>query len=91
MEAIVRIRQLKYQLSDSIEFGAPGPIRTADNLVRSQGLYPAELRALDVFFIPHFRFNNKDIRELANSVAFLSIFFTIKRHSLFHILMMFAE
>ncbi len=28
--------------------GAPGPIRTADNLVRSQGLYPAELRALEV-------------------------------------------
>ena len=28
-----------------IIIGAPGPIRTADNLVRSQGLYPAELRA----------------------------------------------
>ncbi len=27
-------------------FGAPGEIRTPDHLVRSQGLYPAELRAL---------------------------------------------
>ena len=28
-----------------MKFGAPGEIRTPDNLVRSQGLYPAELRA----------------------------------------------
>ena len=28
-------------------YGAPGRIRTSDRLVRSQVLYPAELRALD--------------------------------------------
>ena len=29
-------------------FGAPGEIRTPDPLVRSQVLYPAELRVLEV-------------------------------------------
>ena len=29
-----------------VEYGAPGTIRTCDRLVRSQVLYPAELRAL---------------------------------------------
>jgi hypothetical protein len=32
-----------------IEYGAPGEIRTPDHLVRSQVLYPAELRALNFF------------------------------------------
>ncbi len=31
--------------------GAPGTIRTCDRLVRSQVLYPAELRALKPFII----------------------------------------
>ncbi len=30
-------------------YGAPGTIRTCDRLVRSQVLYPAELRALKMF------------------------------------------
>ena len=30
-------------------YGAPGTIRTCDRLVRSQVLYPAELRALKTF------------------------------------------
>lgn len=32
--------------SGFFEFGAPGRIRTSDPLIRSQVLYPAELRAL---------------------------------------------
>ena len=31
--------------SESVKYGAPGEIRTPDPLVRSQVLYPAELRA----------------------------------------------
>ena len=31
-------------------FGAPGEIRTPDQLVRSQLLYPAELRAHDLYY-----------------------------------------
>ena len=31
-------------------FGAPGTIRTCDRLVRSQVLYPAELRALQAAY-----------------------------------------
>ena len=34
-------------------FGAPGAIRTPDPLVRSQVLYPAELRARCVFEVVH--------------------------------------
>ena len=34
-------------VSLSCEDGAPGRIRTSDHLVRSQVLYPAELRALN--------------------------------------------
>ena len=34
---------------DPLSFGAPGRIRTSDRLVRSQVLYPAELRALGLF------------------------------------------
>jgi hypothetical protein len=30
-----------------LEVGAPGRVRTSDHLVRSQVLYPAELRALE--------------------------------------------
>ncbi len=33
---------------DYFKSGAPGTIRTCDRLVRSQVLYPAELRALNV-------------------------------------------
>ena len=36
----------KGSLMVSIENGAPGEIRTPDQLVRSQLLYPAELQAL---------------------------------------------
>ena len=32
---------------EGLEYGAPGTIRTCDRLVRSQVLYPAELRALE--------------------------------------------
>ena len=32
-----------------LSFGAPGEIRTPDRLVRSQVLYPAELRAQCLF------------------------------------------
>ena len=32
-----------------LKYGAPGEIRTPDQLVRSQLLYPAELRALCVW------------------------------------------
>ncbi len=35
--------------SGFFEFGAPGRIRTSDPLIRSQVLYPAELRALNSF------------------------------------------
>ena len=31
-----------------VKYGAPGTIRTCDRLVRSQVLYPAELRALNL-------------------------------------------
>ena len=34
----------------SISSGAPGQIRTADLLVRSQTLYPTELRARDHYY-----------------------------------------
>jgi hypothetical protein len=34
-------------VSKSLIFGAPGRIRTHDPLVRSQVLYPTELRALE--------------------------------------------
>jgi hypothetical protein len=36
----------KTRIKRVILFGAPGEIRTPDRLVRSQVLYPAELRAL---------------------------------------------
>ena len=35
-------------IAKTFEHGAPGRIRTADPLVRSQVLYPAELRALNL-------------------------------------------
>ena len=35
----------------TFENGAPGEIRTPDLLIRSQSLYPAELRALNSFAI----------------------------------------
>ena len=34
--------------SENLRIGAPGEIRTPDPLVRSQVLYPAELRALNL-------------------------------------------
>jgi hypothetical protein len=41
---------LGFQFSDFIGFnGAPGEIRTPGLLIRSQSLYPAELRALLVY------------------------------------------
>ena len=45
-----------YQINDNCLFlhqvyGAPDTIRTCDRLVRSQVLYPAELRALNLLII----------------------------------------
>ena len=40
-----RARKDKSPLARALIFGAPGEIRTPDHLVRSQVLYPAELRA----------------------------------------------
>ena len=40
-----RARIDKSPLARALIFGAPGEIRTPDHLVRSQVLYPAELRA----------------------------------------------
>jgi hypothetical protein len=37
------------------ENGAPGEVRTPDLLVRSQTLYPAELRARNKEILPHAR------------------------------------
>jgi hypothetical protein len=33
-------------MGEALLYGAPGTIRTCDRLIRSQVLYPAELRAL---------------------------------------------
>jgi hypothetical protein len=41
----LRARIDKSPLARALIFGAPGEIRTPDHLVRSQVLYPAELRA----------------------------------------------
>ena len=41
----LRARIDKSPLARALTFGAPGEIRTPDHLVRSQVLYPAELRA----------------------------------------------
>ena len=46
------------------EFGAPGEIRTPDQLVRSQLLYPAELRAHSV--VQYLTRNRLDNRTGAN-------------------------
>ncbi len=40
----------KFCSSIFVKSGAPGTIRTCDRLVRSQVLYPAELRALNLHF-----------------------------------------
>ena len=59
-------------------FGAPGAIRTPDPLVRSQVLYPAELRAHCVFeavdytepmYLPQVISEFFDFREVAISVC----------------------
>ena len=41
-----RANRFRITLLFSYAYGAPGRSRTADRLVRSQVLYPAELRAL---------------------------------------------
>ena len=45
-ESILRERQTKnpQPLAEGLSFGAPGGIRTPDQVVRSHLLYPAELR-----------------------------------------------
>lgn len=54
-EQDVRHKKSSYRLNDNcliyLFFGAPGTIRTCDRLVRSQVLYPAELRALKQLII----------------------------------------
>ena len=37
-------------MAEGLLFGAPGEIRTPDQVVRSHLLYPAELRVLEVSF-----------------------------------------
>ena len=39
-------------VAEGLLFGAPGEIRTPDQVVRSHLLYPAELRVLEVAFYP---------------------------------------
>ena len=42
---------IKYPFKGAFNIGAPGEIRTPDHLVRSQVLYPAELRARNLLTI----------------------------------------
>ena len=43
---ILKMKKASNLLALNVKYGAPGTIRTCDRLVRSQVLYPAELRAL---------------------------------------------
>ena len=65
--------------------GAPGRIRTHDPLVRSQVLYPTELRALNI--IISFRFFNQRGRlyQIAAITEFEVIFFTLHQANLIRI------
>ena len=74
------------ELLDSMRFGAPGPIRTADHLVRSQGLYPAELRAQDhdSTFVSSLFWQLKVDRFVAQFADKIYILFNTKSQRLIH-------
>src|SRR5512138_652860 len=55
--------------SQALKFGAPGRIRTHDPLVRSQVLYPTELRALEAAILAGSPASSKRKNPLGRDVA----------------------